>query len=531
MYDPQPPDVQNDQTVACADARATVVEMADIWKAFDDFQALSGASLELQAGEIHALLGENGAGKTTLSNVLTGIYRPDVGTIRLDGEQRRFHSPAQAIAAGLGMVHQHFRLVEPLTVAENIHLGRPELPRRLSPRRLISETAQAMEQYGLTVNPTARIWQLSIGEQQRVEILRVLLRGARVLILDEPTAVLTPSEATELFAVLRRLAASGRTIVFISHKLHEVLAVSDRVTILRRGMNVATRPAAKMTPEKLAKLMTGTERVMEARRPSKGRGKPVLELRNVSARGDRGLVSVREASCTVHEGEIVGVAGVSGNGQRELTEIATGLRHPFEGTVAIDGQDLTARLPGDFVSAGVGHVPEDRIGSAIVPSATVVDNAVLRAFRTGELSRAGVMRRGAVRVFTDRLVTAADVQLPDIDVPIANLSGGNQQRFVARREAWAADRLLVAAHPTRGLDVRAADQVREVVLDRRDAGCAVLLVSDDLDELLAVSDRIVVMYEGRIKGDFTAAKARRKEIGYLMGGGDLVGGAGAEAPS
>jgi general nucleoside transport system ATP-binding protein len=495
-----------------------VVEARGITKGFDDALALDRVDLELAAGEVHALLGENGAGKTTLSNILAGIYRADDGVVVVDGEERHFRSPAQAIEAGIGMVHQHFRLVHTATVAENLHLGWEETPRFVSAQILAERARRIMADFHLRIDPNAYVWQLSVGEQQRVEILRTLARGARVLILDEPTAVLTVPETRELFGVIRSLVESGRTVVFISHKLNEVLEASDRITVLREGRRVATLDTEGATPRQLARLMTGEERDLHL----EVRGEPGsdvrLELIDVSARSSRDLIALHDVTLTVHAGEILGIAGVSGNGQTELAEVATGLRSVESGTVRIGDADLTTAPPRRFAEAGVGQIPEDRMGVGLVPSAPVRDNAVLRHYRRPELSGRLVRRTGAIADFARRLVASARVQTRSITAPAAHLSGGNQQRLIAGREAMLADNVFVAAHPTRGLDVHAAQDVRTWLVERRDAGCAVLLISDDLDEILLLADRTVVLYEGRILGEFDRHHADRERIGLLMGG-------------
>ena len=493
------------------------VEARGISKAFGGVAALDAVDFEVRWSEVHALVGENGAGKTTLCNILAGIYRADAGQVIVDGAERDFRSPAHAIDAGIGMVHQHFRLVEPMTVAENIHLGWPETPAVISQRALTERTEQFMGEMGLHVDPTAKIWQLSVGEQQRVEILRVLARGARVLILDEPTAVLTAKEADDLFDVIRDLASGGLSVIFITHKLREVLQVSDRLTVLRHGIREITRPTEGATAGEIARLMTGEERVLQVEHRAVS-GDPALELAGVSARNDRGIQALHDVDLTVRAGEILGVAGVSGNGQTELAEVVCSLRHLDSGSVTLDGADTASMSVRAVTDMGVGHIPEDRIGMGMVLSAPVKDNAVLHNYWTDEFSQGLSLKRQDVIEFAQRLVKAARVQTRSVFATAGQLSGGNQQRLVARREALAADRLLVAAHPTRGLDVNAAQEVRETILDKRDSGCAVLLISDDLDEVLLMGDRIAVMYEGRVMGVFDAADADREHIGLLMGG-------------
>ena len=493
------------------------VEARSICKAFGGVAALDAVDFEVRWSEVHALVGENGAGKTTLCNILAGIYRADTGQVTIDGVERDFRSPAHAIEAGIGMVHQHFRLVDPMTVAENIHLGWPDTPAVISQRALTERTEQFMGEMGLHVDPSAKIWQLSVGEQQRVEILRVLARGARVLILDEPTAVLTAKEAEDLFDVIRELAASGLSVIFITHKLREVLQVSDRLTVLRHGIRETTRPTEGATASEIARLMTGEERVLNVEHRAVS-GDPALDLAGVSARNDRGIQALHEVDLTVRAGEILGVAGVSGNGQTELAEVVCSLRDLDSGSVTLDGADTASMSVRAVTDMGVGHIPEDRIGMGMVLSAPVKDNAVLHNYWTDEFSQGLSLKRQDVIDFAKRLVESARVQTRSVFATAGQLSGGNQQRLVARREALAADRLLVAAHPTRGLDVNAAQEVRETILDKRDGGCAVLFISDDLDEVLLMSDRIAVMYEGRVMGVFDAADADREHIGLLMGG-------------
>ena len=495
-----------------------VVEARGITKSFDEVLALNNVDLELARGEVHALLGENGAGKTTLSNVLAGIYRADTGTVLVEGVEHHFRSPAQAIDAGIGMVHQHFRLIHPMTVAENIHLGWRDTPELITRRELVARSKRVMDEMGLHVDPTAEIWQLSVGEQQRVEILRTLARGARILILDEPTAVLTEHEARDLFSVIRGLVADGRTVVFISHKLNEVLEVSDRITVLRDGIRVITRPTAGATARELARLMTGEEREFEEVGRAEVSDRPALEIKGVTARGYRGVVSLRDVDLTIHAGEIVGIAGVSGNGQTELAEVATGLRGVASGRVMVEGVDLTGSSPRAFTDAGVGHIPEDRLGVGLIRPAQVRDNAVLRNYWRSEHSGRIALRRTQIADFARRLVAAARVQTRSIHSPVGHLSGGNQQRLIAGREALVAERVFIANQPTRGLDVHAAQDVRRSLIDRRSAGCGVLLISEDLDEILEISDRIAVMYEGRIVGEFRRGAADRERVGLLMGG-------------
>jgi general nucleoside transport system ATP-binding protein len=497
------------------------IEIHNVVKSFGGIKALHHVNLNLYEGEVHALLGENGAGKTTLSNILCGLYRSDAGSIVVGGIERHFQNPAQAIEAGIGMVHQHFKLVKSMSVAENLHLGSPETPSVVSSKALVASAQQMMNEVGLSIDPTAKIWQLSVGEQQRVEIVRVLARGTRVLILDEPTAVLTAAESVELFAVMRRLVAGGRTVVFISHKLNEVLQVSDRITVLRGGKHVITRDAKYATAHELARLMTGEEMGIEVQ-DREVTGDPVLQLRAVSARNSRGVVALHDVDLTVRGGEIMGIAGVSGNGQTELAEVVTGMRPSESGSITIMGVDVSKASTRHIANLGVGHIPEDRIGVGMVAASSVKDNAILRHYRTAGLSSKQFLRRDRVLEFAKDIVKIGRVQTRSLQTPAGQLSGGNQQRLVARRESLVAQRLLVAAHPTRGLDVLAAKQVQLAIVERRDAGCAVVMISDDLDEIMMVADRIAVMYEGRVMGVFNQSEFDRERISLLMGGREVA---------
>lgn len=511
------PDRRVDPPVGAA--APVVVQLSGITKRFPGLIANDAIDFDLRAGEVHALLGENGAGKSTLMNILTGIYQPDAGEIRLDGTSVHFASPMQAIAAGIGMVHQHFKLIRAFTVAENLHLGWAETPWRVSARVLEERTRALGEKFGLHVRPEARVEDLSAGEQQRVEILRVLARNARILILDEPTAVLTPIEAAQLFRALRDFTASGYSVIFISHKLDEVLAVSDRITVLRAGRKVATLDSGACTPPMLANLMVGRDITLPE---SHGGGvreqRIVLQLAGVTALDDRGVQALTEIDLALHAGEILGVAGVAGNGQRELSEVLTGIRGVIEGQVRIEGRVISHPDPADFVASGIGHIPDDRLLRALAPTMSVADNAVLREYNTPPQSVGPFFRPGPAAALAKRIVADAAVLVPNMAMPVRNLSGGNQQRLVARREMRIATRALVAAYPTRGLDVGAIDTMLRYLIEMRDAGVGVLLISEDLKEVLSIADRVVVLFKGRIMGGFAAGEADMEQIGLLMGG-------------
>jgi general nucleoside transport system ATP-binding protein len=478
---------------------------------------------EAAAGEVHALLGENGAGKTTLSNILTGLYRPDEGMIVLFGRPVEFHSPRDALDAGVAMVHQHFRLVSPFTVAENVVLGdHRDIGRTflLHTRAIERRAMELSGRYGLAVDPRARIWQLSLGEQQRVEILKALYQDARILILDEPTAVLTPQEANALFDTIRAMADDGRTVIFISHKLHEVKAVSDRVTVLRRGRSITTVSTADATPRSLAALMVGREIELGRQSGSHDLGEARLELEHVSADGDRGAPAVMDVSLSLREGEIAAVAGVAGNGQRELAEAIAGMRALTAGTITVQGRALKGGDPREAIGAGLAYVPEDRLGTGVAPGLSVASNVVLKSYRRPPASRGPLLRVRKIRELAQSLMERYDVRASGPDVPAWQLSGGNLQKVVLAREFSGEPAVLVAASPTRGLDVAGIETVHMHLRSAAQRGVGVLLISEDLDEILALADRILVMYEGAIVGERDARIATVEELGLMMAGGD-----------
>jgi simple sugar transport system ATP-binding protein len=500
-----------------------LVQLKGIAKYFPGVIANEDVDLDVLPGEIHALLGENGAGKSTLMNILTGIYQPDAGEIIIDGYAQQFATPLQAIAAGIGMVHQHFKLVQAFTVAENIHLGWSETPRRASAQVLEARTAALATKFNLRTRPGARISDLSTGEQQRVEILRVLARQARVLILDEPTAVLTPVEARELFKALRDFVAEGNAVIFISHKLDEVLEISDRISILRGGRKIATEKTADCNPRMLAKLMVGRDIVLaDMRQRAAGAApvsrEPVLGLNEVSALNDAGDEALHSVSLQVHAGEILGIAGVAGNGQRELSQVLAGMRPVSSGRIFIEGTPIERSNAADFAQRGIGHIPEDRLHSGLAPALSITINAVMREYKEPSVSSGGAYRPGAATALAKEIAAAADVVIPDFGMPIRNLSGGNQQRLVARREMRIANKVLIAAYPSRGLDVGAINTMLRYIVELRDAGAGIVLISEELEELLNLSDRIAVLYEGRIMGIVDNDKADIDQIGLLMGG-------------
>jgi ABC-type uncharacterized transport system ATPase subunit len=513
---------------------AAAVEMRGIVKRFPGVVANDHVNLSVRTGEIHALLGENGAGKSTLMNILCGLYRPDAGDIWLcprgqDGPHKvDIHSPRNAIDLGIGMVHQHFMLVPTQTVAENVILGLKQPRFILHMRQVEQAILDLSRQYRLQVDPTAYIWQLSVGEQQRVEIIKLLYRGADVLILDEPTAVLTPQESDELGHTLRRMADEGKAIIFITHKLDEVTAFSDRVTVLRAGKNIATLVTAETNKAELARLMVGRDvlfRVEKMGIVTCTRGVPVLETQSVEALNDKGLPALRGVSLQVCSGEILGIAGVAGNGQRELAEIITGLRPVVRGTVLVRGEDFTNRPPARFIEVGVSHVPGDRLGMGLAGNLPVDDNLIMKAYRREPISSGPFLVRSAINSFARRLIQSFQIATPSPSTPVRLLSGGNLQKTILAREidagqTFAQDQLavLIAIHPTRGLDVGATESVHRTLLEQRAQGAAILLISEDLDELLGLADRIAVMYEGQIMGIVEAVTADMEHLGLMMAG-------------
>jgi general nucleoside transport system ATP-binding protein len=504
--------------VSLVSAAAELVSLRGIVKDFADVRANDGVDFDLQAGEIHALLGENGAGKTTLMNVLAGLYRPDAGTVGIRGNEVQLRSPRQAIELGIGMVHQHFRLVDRFTVAENVTLGW-HTPRTIIRRRSLErEIASLASSFGVAVQPDRPLWQLSVGEQQRVEILKNLYRGADVLILDEPTAVLTPQESASLFDGLRRMAANGRGIVFISHKLDEVMAVADRVTVLRRGRNVATVAAAATSERQLARLMIGHDLPHVEAGPAPPSHEPILEVLGLEADDDRGLRALRGVDLIVRSGEVVGIAGVAGNGQRELAEVVVGLRPPRAGTVRFRGADATRWSIGQRIAAGIGYSPEDRLRDGLAPSLSLVDNLMAKSYRRPPAGGRFLVHRREARRLAASLVERYGVRGAPLAAPASSLSGGNAQKLLLARELAADPSLLVAAQPTRGLDLGATEAARELLLDVRARGKAVLLISEDLDELVTLGDRIVVLYAGRVTGEFGRGEADEERLGLAMAG-------------
>ena len=491
-----------------------------ITKQFPGVLANDHVSIEVDRGEILALLGENGAGKTTLMNILSGLYRPDAGEIVVDDTPRSFRDPAEAIAAGIGMVHHHFMLVPIFDVTDSVTLG-SEVTR--GPLGVIDRPAararivELSETYGLDVDPDAMIEDLPVGVRQRVEILKALYRHSDILVLDEPSAVLTPQETDELFVIIRSLAKAGTAIIFISHKLNEVLEIADRITVLRLGKVVGTVIPAETTQAALAEMMVGRQVQLTVERKDAARGPVVLTVDKLQVRDDRGEITVKHLDLEVHAGEIVAVAGVQGNGQTEFVEALTGLRAIDAGTVSVDGK----AIPGDprgIADLGVAHIPEDRLRDGLVRGFTVAENYVLDAYHREPYSSGIRFHRDAVASAATKAVADFDIRTPSISTDVGSLSGGNQQKVIVAREFGREVKLVIASQPTRGLDVGSIEYIHRRIVEQRDAGVAILIVSTELDEVLALGDRVAVMYDGEIVGILPAAEATREKVGLLMGG-------------
>jgi len=500
-------------------AKIEHLKMIGITKRFPGVLSNHNVNIELRSGEILAMLGENGAGKTTLMNILYGLYQPDAGEIVINGQPVKICSPREAIRHGIGMVHQHFMLVPTLTVSENVALGLPS-PKGpvLDLRAVAKKIKEISETYGLAIHPDAYVWQLSVGEQQRVEIVKALYRGANLLILDEPTAVLTPQEANELVILLRNMAAGGIPIILISHKLNEVMAVSHRVTVLRDGEVVAAVNTSETSPDELAKMMVGREMTSFAREAAYSAGNTVLELKDVWAPGDKGPAALAGVSLDVKDGEIVGVAGVSGNGQKELAEVISGLRKAAKGQVLLSGKKIINLPPHKILQQGLGYIPEDRLHVGTIPSFTVWENLILKDHHAAPYAKSIFLQYRRIKDLCASLVSKYGVKTPGLETPTGHLSGGNIQRVVLAREITRGPVVLVAASPTRGLDIGATQYVHEKLLEARKSGIGVLLISEDLEELLRLCDRIAVMYGGRIMKVMPVEEADERVLGLLMAG-------------
>lgn len=494
-----------------------VVEMRTIVKRFPGVCANDQVDFTLRKGEIHALLGENGAGKSTLMNVLAGLYKQDSGVILIDNKPVVLNSPKDAIDAGIGMVHQHFMLVPSQTVTENILLGLDEPRFRMNLPKYDKVITDLGEQFGMQVDAGANIWQLSVGEQQRVEILKMLYRGAEVLIMDEPTAVLAPQEIEGLFNTLRAMVKEGKSIIFISHKLQEVMEIADRITVLRKGKVTASAvDIAETNRKELAHLMVGREVIFKFEKKEQDPGECVLSVDDIFADNDKGLPALRGLSLNVRVGEIVGLAGVAGNGQRELAQVIAGLRESTQGRVTLCGVDIENRPVRSGIDQGLGYIPEDRTHVGTAPNLSVTDNVIMKKYRKRPISRGWILDMNEATHFAEDLKDSYDIVAPDVETPARLLSGGNLQRVILAREISGKPALLLAMQPTRGLDVGAIEGVHKLLLSQREEGAAVLLVSEELEELLALSDRVYVIYEGKIMGEVRDSDV--DTIGQMMTG-------------
>mgnify|MGYP002399363951 FL=1 len=492
--------------------------MRGISKAFPGVRANDCVDLELFPGEVLALLGENGAGKSTLMNILCGLYRPDAGEIEVRGRRVYIESPRDSQALGIGMVHQNFKLVDSMTVLENIILGMKNQPLVLDMKTVRTQVLQLSERYNLKVDPDASIWQLSVGEQQRVEILKLLYRKAEILILDEPTAVLTPQESAELAKVIRLMKSEGKSAIFITHKMEEVMNFSDRVMVLRKGKVVAGIPTVSTSPSELARLMVGREMLFSIEKNPFAPGRTILKLESICAKDDRGLDALKEVDLEIRSGEILGIAGVAGNGQKELAEVITGLRKPESGRVRLDERDMSHGSPIAMIKAGVAHIPQDRASVGSVGDLSVASNLAMKDYRKPPLSAGVFLIPQRMTALAKKLIERFKIMTPGPDTHVKFLSGGNIQKTILAREIGACRSLLVAVYPSRGLDIGATESVRRRLVDQRDQGLGVLLVSEDVDELIQVADTIAVLFEGKVMAVMPSKEAEPERLGLLMAG-------------
>ena len=506
------------ETQSNQNRRIQRVEMRNIVKRFPGVLANSGVSFDVKSGEVHALLGENGAGKSTLMRQLYGLYQPDDGEIIIDGKPYVFRSPADAIRAGIGMIHQHFMLVPTLTVAQNVALGlRSSREPLLDLDKVTKRIQELSEAYGIKVEPRAYVWQLSVGEQQRVEIMKALYRGASLIILDEPTAVLTPQEVNDLFVTLRRMVREGHSLVFISHKLHEVMDISDRVTVLRDGKVIGTRPTREVNRDELVKMMVGRELKEPEPRPLKP-GAVTLRIEGLKTMGDRGAEALHGVDLEIHAGEILGLAGVSGNGQRELAECLAGMRKATSGKIIIGQNDITASTLNQRIDAGMAYIPEERMRDGAIREFSVEENIYLHDHSSAQYTHGIFLDFPQMESHAIDLVNEFTVKTPSLDTPLKNLSGGNIQKLIMARELSRRPDALIAAQPTRGVDIGATEYIHQRLLAQREAGTAIMLISEDLDEIRTLSDRIAIMYEGKIIGIVERGQATIEQIGLMMAG-------------
>jgi general nucleoside transport system ATP-binding protein len=499
-----------------------VLEMRGINKTFGNVVANHNVNIKLYAGEIHALLGENGAGKSTLMNILTGIYKPNSGQILYKGKEVVLKSSKNAVDLGIGMVHQHFALVQTLSVAENIYLHSEKCKTILNSREMENDIEKCSKAFNLALDAKAKIWQLSVGEQQRVEIVKLLYRGTEVLILDEPTAVLTPQESVEMFKTLRKMADSGKVIAFISHKMGEVMANSDRITVLRGGTVEDTMLAEDATEERLTKAVVGSaNKLMKQSQENRGaHGACILKVQDLSVKNDKGLLAVKNISLDLYAGEIFGIAGVAGNGQREFSEVLAGLREVESGAVLLKGEDVSRMSPKTRIKKGFAFIPEDRLSMGLVPSMNMMDNTILKEYDTEPYSRKGILNHKAIQKNTVNFISRYDIKNGGLDLPVGLMSGGNQQKLLIAREINGEPLLIIAAYPVRGLDIGATEAIHKILMEQRNRGACILLISEELDEIFEMADRIAVMNIGFMSEVLNRNVTTYEEVGSLMIGMD-----------
>jgi len=512
---------QSPVTLPSGHVRIDRAEMRGIVKRFPGVLANDRVNFEVQAGEIHALLGENGAGKSTLMKILYGLYQPDAGEVLLNGQPMHFNSPADALTQGIGMIHQHFMLVQTLTVAENVALGMKSRYGLLELDDVRQRLRELSELYGLKINPDAYIWQLSVGEQQRVEIVKALYRGGALIILDEPTAVLTPQEVDELFVTLKQMREQGHALIFISHKLYEVQDLSNRITVMRDGRVVDTVPNDGIDQRTLARMMVGRDVKLQPDRPEVTLGPVRLDLSGLSVHNEQGLEALHNVSLEIRGGEILGIAGVSGNGQRELAEAVAGLRPVSGGTIALDGKDITHASVSKRLEAGLSFIPEERNRHGIIGSFNVAENLILQTHGDAPFAHGIFFDFGAISNEASELIQQFNIKTPSQETQVKNLSGGNVQKLILARELSRKPAMVIAAQPTRGVDISATEYIRAILMQQRGEGVAILLISEDLDEIMALSDRIAVLYEGQVMGIVPRAEADVEELGLMMAGSTL----------
>lgn len=506
-------------TLPTGKPRIEQMQMRGIRKQFPGVLAVDHVDFDVRAGEVHALLGENGAGKSTLMKILYGLYQPNEGEILINGQPVAIKSPNDAIHQGIGMVHQHFMLVPSLTVAENVALGLRSSREPLLDLDAVAARIEALaKNYGLQVDPWTPVWQLAVGEQQRVEIIKALYRGAALLILDEPTAVLTPQEVDDLFGTLRQMVRDGHALIFISHKLHEVLDISDRVTVLRDGRKIGEIPTSDATKESLARMMVGRDVVFQYQRRAVEVGPPLLKVEDLWARSDRNTDALRGINLDIRAGEILGLAGVSGNGQRELAQVLFGLRPATRGQVLLGGEPVTGKDPSELNRLGMSYIPEERMIDGVITDFTVAENLILQSHGDRPYSASIFMRPRQIAQQCQDLIESFNIRTPSQETVIKSLSGGNIQKLVLARELSRSPRVLIAAQPTRGVDIGATEYIHQRLLDQRAKGTATLLISEDLDEIMALSDRIAVIYEGEIVGLVERSEADVAQLGLMMAG-------------